>query len=331
MMKLLLLSNQGMSDDLVGNPIMLRLRDANLADSRIEEVKMLRCKKPISIRKKIRSYAKECDVVHIHFGGLYALIVWFLLIGIHKPKFITFHGTDIHAKAIKTAKSLIEKFRIYLNQKASFLCIKLYDKCGFVSEELINYVPSYLQIDLQTKSFVQRLGVDYNVFKPLDRYTAQDHLGLPHGKYVLFSDVHNSSIKRRDLAQSIMKLLPDFKLLIMCGVSPNKVPFYINACDFLLLTSDEEGSPNIIRECLSLNKPVFSVDVGDAAQQLDGLTNSRIISRDPSQAVLEINNSLCETYIDNTRESKRHVIDIIICNSKIIDMYYNVINNNSLI
>lgn len=40
----------------------------------------------------------------------------------------------------------------------------------------------------------------------------------------------------------------------MCGVKPDEVPYYINACEFALLTSDEEGSPNIIREVLSLNK-----------------------------------------------------------------------------
>lgn len=127
-MKILLLSNQGMVAPFVGNPIMLRYRDAILSDSSVESVDMLRCKNPFKVRMELRRKAKQADLIHLHFGGMYALIVWFLLIGIDKPKFITFHGTDIHAKAFKTAKSVLTKIKIKLNQYASFLSILCYTK-----------------------------------------------------------------------------------------------------------------------------------------------------------------------------------------------------------
>ena len=107
----------------------------------------------------------------------------------------------------------------------------------------------------------------------------------------------------------------------MCGVKPSEVPLYINACDFLLLTSDEEGSPNIIRECLALNKPVFSVNVGDAALQLDGLINSRIINRNPTIAAKEIVETLNKPYSDNSRETHRNRLDFDCLNKEIIDIY----------
>ena len=325
-MKVLLLSNQGMTDNMIGNPIMLRMRDTLKEDSRIEEVKMLRCKAPFKIRKELRSMAKEVDVIHLHFGGAYAFVVWFLLMGIKRPKFITFHGTDIHAKAIKTAKSQKEKFRIKLNQVLSFLCIPLYDRCGFVAKEMIDYVPSCLQGQVRKKGFIQSLGIDYNRYVPMAKEDAQKYLNLTPGHYVLFSDVHNSKIKRRDIAEAIVKELGDkYQLLIMCGVHFNEVPYYINACDFVLLTSDEEGSPNIIREALSLNKRVFSVDVGDAAIQLNNLKNSSIISRDSRIAAQRILERLSVDYTDNTREALEEKINFSSCNKRVIDMYESML------
>ena len=109
----------------------------------------------------------------------------------------------------------------------------------------------------------------------------------------------------------------------MSGVNPNIVPYYINACDFVLLTSDEEGSPNIIREALSLNKAVFSVDVGDAAFQLEGLHNSSIISRDPHKAAITIDEKMSMDYTDNTRETRQEQLDFVKVNKRVVDLYYN--------
>ena len=132
----------------------------------------------------------------------------------------------------------------------------------------------------------------------------------------------NTSIKSRDIAENIVKCLGgNYSLLIMCGVKPQEVPYYINASDFMLLTSDEEGSPNIIREALSLNKPVFSVQVGDAAKQLGGLQNSAIISREPIEAADTIVSILQKPYYDNTRETLRDRLDFVRVNRIVVDKY----------
>lgn len=323
MMKVLLVSNQRQNEQGIGNPIMYRMRDALAKDKRIDEVLFLPFTNSLSSLGNIRRSSKKYDIVHIHFGGLYALLIWFVLIGVGARKLITFHGTDIHAKALRTAKSWKEKLKIRLNQKASFLSIWLFDGCGFVAAEMMNYVPSGLKAQMKKKCFVQSLGVDYNVFAPFAKEKAIEHLGLSKGKkHVLFSDVSNTSIKRRDIAESIVELLgEEYSLLIMCGVRPQEVPYYINASEFLLLTSDEEGSPNIIREALSLNKPVFSVNVGDAAKQLEGLHNSTIISREPIKAADTIVSILQKPYYDNTRETLRDRLDFVRVNRVVVDKY----------
>lgn len=322
-MRVLLVSNQRQNINGVGNPIMYRMRDALEKDERIDKVDFIPFENNCSSFMSIRRAAKKYDLVHIHFGGVYALLIWIALIGLHVKKVITFHGTDIHAKALKTAKGWKERLKIKLNQKASFLSIRLFDSCGFVAAEMIDYVPKCLSYILQKKGFVQALGVNYEVFKPIDKEEAIRYLGLEDNKkYVLFSDVSNTSIKRRDIAEKVVRCLGgNYSLLIMCGVKPQEVPYYINASDFLLLTSDEEGSPNIIREALSLNKSVFSVEVGDAAKQLKGLQNSVIISRDPIKAADTIVSIMRKPYVDYTRDTLRDRLNFVRVNRVVVDKY----------
>ncbi|MCM1450209.1 MAG: hypothetical protein NC082_07690 [Clostridiales bacterium] len=321
-MKILLVSNQGPNEKGVGNPIMFRMKEALSRDQRIEKVDFHRIDNTIKSYISVRNMSDAYDIIHIHFGGLYALIIWILLLGKSVKKFITFHGTDIHAKALKTTKSKKEKIKIKLNQKASFWSIKLFDMCGFVASDMIDYVPRKYSSYLKSKSFIQRLGVDYQKFTVVDKKTAQNHLNLNPGNYILFSDVSNTPIKRRDIAEAIVsKLGGEYELLIMCGVKPDEVPYFINACDFVLLTSDEEGSPNIIREALALNKPLFSVNVGDAEKQLLGLNNSCIISRDPDVATKQILEKLQIPYCDDTRNKLKNTLDFVEVTSSIIDIY----------
>lgn len=274
-MKILLVSNEYPRFGKAGNPIIGRLKNALESDERVTKVEFCPFTNKVSDFWNIRKRVKDADIIHIQFGGLYAFLVWGSLVGVSKPKLMTFHGTDIHAKAVKTTKSYLTKLKIWLSQKTSFLSILLFDKLGFVSDTLIPYIPKWIQIKCKDKLFIQPLGVDYKLFISTSKAESLERLGLDDYKYALFSDISGTPIKRRDIAEAIVnKLGGDYRLLIMSKVKPEMVPVYLNACDFVLLTSDEEGSPNITREALSLNKRVFSVDVGDVKQQLKGLKNS---------------------------------------------------------
>ena len=205
------------------------------------------------------------------------------------------------------------------------MSIRLFDRCGFVSENMLDYIPQNIKKKYYHKFFIQSLGVDYNTFTISSKEKAQDELHIPRGEYVLFSDVSNCTIKRRDIAKAIVAQLGTrYKLLLMCGIKPSDVPVYINASDFVLLTSDEEGSPNIIREALALNKPFFSVKVGDAAKQLEGLENSTIISRNPIEAANTIKEYMSKEYVDFTRTKLQDVLDFNIINERIIDLYEQI-------
>jgi glycosyltransferase involved in cell wall biosynthesis len=50
----------------------------------------------------------------------------------------------------------------------------------------------------------------------------------------------------------------------------------LNYIDVLVLTSFNEGSPQIVKEALACNTPVISVPVGDVRELLDGVDKCRI-------------------------------------------------------
>ncbi len=127
----------------------------------------------------------------------------------------------------------------------------------------------------RSKAVVIPNGVDMEMFRPLDRAVARKKLGLrPAGRYVLFACPPHETVKRYDLATAAVAVAkhtcPDVELVVLHGKPQEVVPLYMNACDVMLLTSDSEGSPNVVKEAMACNLPVVSVDAGDAWQVIDG-------------------------------------------------------------
>jgi glycosyltransferase involved in cell wall biosynthesis len=108
------------------------------------------------------------------------------------------------------------------------------------------------------------------------------------GRVVLFNAGRSPGLKRLDLAEAAARLatrqLPDLRLEVLRGdVPPESMPLLMNAADCLLLTSDREGSPNVVLEALASNLPIVSVAAGDVAERLRGVPDTRIAARDPEQ------------------------------------------------
>lgn len=241
--------------------------------------------------KELRKIINEnnFDILHNHFGGWSSFITSILIIDKKCKKILTFHGTDIHANAGKTA-SFRRKFLVKINSIFSYLSFFSYDKLDFVSNSLFSEVPSFYIPFIQKKVHISVLSVDYNVFFPMKREKAIDHIKLnPNYKYILFVNNNNSAIKNECYANEIVnKLGEDFKLLKMSNISYDLVPYYINASFALLITSEMEGSPNIVREAIACNVPIISTDVGDVKEYIKEIKNSIIISNNITDAVNNI-------------------------------------------
>jgi glycosyltransferase involved in cell wall biosynthesis len=72
-------------------------------------------------------------------------------------------------------------------------------------------------------------------------------------------------VKRFDVAEAAVRQLqesiPGIELLPVFNVSHDKIPLYMIAADVLVLTSNHEASPCVIKEALACNLPIVSVKV----------------------------------------------------------------------
>ena len=74
--------------------------------------------------------------------------------------------------------------------------------------------------------------------------------------------------------------------LVRVTESPYELmPYYMNACDVLLLTSLHEGSPNVVKEALACNLPVVSTDVGDVRERIGDVEGCGICKDDQPETI----------------------------------------------
>lgn len=242
-------------------------------------LKML-CSNMIAFRQKIAMF--KPDVVHAHYGTMTS---FFCALGTNKPLVLTFRGSDLNPvlgenvfrggikRLLSQLSTLRAKHIICVSQKLK--------KRLWWRNNKVSIIPS---------------GIDSSIFKPLPIKFTRERLGLSlTDRIILFNVGESPLVKRLDLAEKAVEYVNShyqniFFLKLYGNIDPDDMPFYYNAADCLLLTSDHEGSPNVVKEAISCNCPVVSVDVGDIRERLAGVWPSKIVKRDP----VEIGESIIE-------------------------------------
>ena len=125
-------------------------------------------------------------------------------------------------------------------------------------------------------------GVDLDLFRPIDRKEARKRLGWnPSKQYVLFPYDTDREVKNFERAERIVsEAVVNAELKQISGRDYEEMPYLMNACDALLVTSVRESGPMVVREAAACNVPVVSTDVGFAADTLAGVTNSYVADTD---------------------------------------------------
>lgn len=225
----------------------------------------------MSIRSRIRQFRP--DIVHAHFGTITAFAT---VIAADVPVIITFRGSDLNPSP--TDGWIRNGVQNVLSNTAA----KFADGVIVVSRQL----RSRLWFD-HPNARVIPTGVDLTAFKPSGRIQAREQLGWSFDDpVVLFNAGVSPKVKRLDLAEKAVGLLrqrvPKVRMHVLRGRTPHhELPLYMNASDCLLVTSDFEGSPDIVKEALASNLPIVSVDVGDVKERTSGVTGVEIVARDP--------------------------------------------------
>ena len=160
------------------------------------------------------------------------------------------------------------------------LMSRLVDKTIVVTEQIKE------SIGLESSAVIP-CGVDFDMFKPMDKRWAREQAGLPADKkLVLFVGDYTKRLKRFDIVEDAVAQLKargmDVDLVVAYKQTYEKVPLYMNACDVMVLPSEREGSPQVVKEAMACNLPVVSVDVGEVPDILAGVEGCHISPRDPT-------------------------------------------------
>ena len=246
--------------------------------SRTSLIRMMR--EFFRLRRQIRDFRPH--VIHAHYGTVTAM---FCGLATMRPLVVTFRGSDLNPGA-----GNLLRWRIG----------HLFSQLGVLRASRTICVTRQLKDRLwwrRKHATIIPGCIDLRSFCPRPRNEARAILGWPvTEKVVLFNVGKHPRIKRQDLAEVAVrkasKVDPSIKMTILDGeIDPETIPLYLNAADCLLITSDWEGSPYIVKEALSCNLPIVSVDVGDVSERIEGVTPSRIVHRDPEAlgtAIVEV-------------------------------------------
>jgi teichuronic acid biosynthesis glycosyltransferase TuaC len=246
------------------------------------------------LRREIREFRP--DVIHAHFGTMTAFIA---AVATRIPLVITFHGSDLNpAPGMPWLRSVFGRTlsHLALRRAAQVVCVsgQLRGRIGY-RRHRVHVVPC---------------GVDFEQFRPMSRELCRTKLGWSRNEKVVLFNARNDSVgKRLDLAEAASNYakerIPNLRLHVFRGTThPKDMPLYYGAADSLLMTSDYEGSPMVIKEALACNLPVVSVDVGDVSERLAGVNPSTIVDRDAAS----IGEALVKIIAMNCRSNGRELI-----------------------
>lgn len=130
-------------------------------------------------------------------------------------------------------------------------------------------------------------AVDTERFRPRDQAEARAELGWDAAApYVVFPGSRRVPIKRADLFDAVVeearRELPELRAAALDGLPRDEVALTLAAAGVTVMTSDDEGSPIVVRESLACATPVVSVPVGDVPEVISDLPGCAICERDPS-------------------------------------------------
>lgn len=180
-------------------------------------------------------------------------------------------------------------------------------------------------------------GVNTSFFFPMDKNTCKLKLGLEPGKrYILFMDSYNRRpCKRLDRYSATLEILrrkynyADIEPLVLTNTGRSLIPAYINASDLHLLTSDFEGSPNSVKECMACNIPVVSTPVGNVSDLLAGVDGSFVADSFSPEELAELSDrSLRATGVNSRETLADKGLDIETVANKLLGVYKSILGDH---
>jgi glycosyltransferase involved in cell wall biosynthesis len=227
--------------------------------------------------KQLRARLRDgqYDLIHAQFGQS-ALLTWPKRL----PLVVTFHGCDL--QGVKRPDGRMSAGGAFL-QRLCQLIARRADGVILVSGRMRRFLPA------RVKATVIPTGLDFAEIPLVARDEARAALSLPLAeRLVLFVGNPNETVKRHWLAERAAQSLNrtcNARLVVGWGMPRSQILLLMNACDVLLMTSIQEGSPCVIKEALACNLPIVSLDVGDVPVRIRGVVGCEVCSSESPEAI----------------------------------------------
>ncbi|MGL6315409.1 glycosyltransferase family 4 protein [Vibrio sp. WXL103] len=237
------------------------------------------CFSVLPLFKKISAF--NPDIIHVHYGLSFLPIL--ILLPFLKMKriktVVTFHGSDVLGSS---------KFVKYISR----LAFGLANRSIAVSSELSQ------ALSVRKKSSSHKLsiipcGVDTEFFNPKTRKINDSK------RTIIFPSNPDRPEKNFDYFKDVFDTVAASNAVnykVLDNLSRKEVKKLYDDSSIMLLTSDREGSPQVVKEAYASGLPVISRDVGDVAD-LSKFCNGVYVVNSKQEMVTKINEIL------NSRDS----------------------------
>lgn len=224
------------------------------------------------------------DIIHCHHA-LSAVLLTLTGAPLFKKVILSYQNDPSHEWGDKWYRRFNRHFKKFIIKNTS----------PYLKEEKFVYLPN---------------GTNSDFFKPMDKKECRAKLGWDMEKYyILYMDSNSKkrTQKRHDRYVEVIELLKkEYNNIVsveLTSTPREQIPIYMNACDLHLMTSDFEGSPNSVKECLCCNTPVVSTDVGNVMDMMGDISGCYVTKEKEAAELAEcVTKVLASTEPFNGRE-----------------------------
>ena len=250
------------------------------------------------------------DIIHAH----YSLSAFVASLAGAKPIVVSLMGSDV--KSNIAFKNIIHLFAFIFRWRQ--IIVKSEEMKNSLCINKVKVIPN---------------GVDTIKFKPINKLNCQEILKWDSSKkHILFAANPNRLEKNFDLVSKAFSILnnPNIELHVLENVPHNEIPTYMNSSDIVILSSQHEGSPNVIKEAMAFNRPIVATNVGDIEWVFGNTEGCYLTSFDPIDVAGKLKLALEFSALQSNTTGRERIMKIGLDSEtvakKIIELYKIILN-----